>query len=226
MKYNGEPTNTYLDKKESKAVVKKPVQQKAGPMVSALNNIRKPLPKPKPRQENMVERIERINYEFGDETVKKPAHYDNPLIVDYENWGRKPKPFKNEDKSTYPSDRDQAQQMSTWDLLMESAKKNPRERGELRKTIMDDYKRNGKSNMGDDELRMKGKHPDQIKKLYEETKPAVFELPSTAVKKYVAPQKPIEQIIKERADARLEREQKQYDKQWGTAGITKLMRPT
>ena len=34
----------------------------------------------KPRQENVLERIERINYEYGD-SKKKPKHLDNKNII-------------------------------------------------------------------------------------------------------------------------------------------------
>ena len=59
-----------------------------------------------PRVETMSERIERQLYIYGD-TDRKPAHYDNPMIVDSENFKQPPKEFKSEDKSTYPADRDQ-----------------------------------------------------------------------------------------------------------------------
>ena len=39
------------------------------------------------------------------------------------------------------------------------------------------------------------------------------------------PEKPLQQIIKEGADERLKLEQEQYDKQVGTGGITKILRP-
>lgn len=39
------------------------------------------------------------------------------------------------------------------------------------------------------------------------------------------PEKSLEEIIKEKADQRLEKEQKAYDKEYGTKGIVKLLRP-
>ena len=137
----GEETKlTYLEKTLQKPVVNKQVvQKKPGPAVNALNNVRKPLP----RKENLSERIERITYEHGEAGMKKPAHYDNPNIVDDENWKQRPRPFDNTDSSTFPSDRDQRQRMSTWDMLMESAKTNPKERRDLKNIIWEDYKKNG-----------------------------------------------------------------------------------
>ena len=86
------------------------------------------LTKPKVRQETSLERIERIGYEHsGDATLKKPAHMNNPNIVTYENWGQRPKPFKHEDKSTYPSDLDQRQKMNTSDMLVERSKRDPKD---------------------------------------------------------------------------------------------------
>ena len=156
--------------------------------------------------------------------MKKPAHYDNPNIVDDENWKQRPRPFVNQDSSTFPSDRDQRQRMSTWDMLMESSKTNPKERRELKNIIWDDYKKNGPKYMGDDELKMIGKHPEQIKKQYEETKLPVFEPPSKAVVRQ-EPEIPLEEQIKIRADARLAREQREYDKTYGTGGIVRIWRP-
>ena len=56
----------------------------------------------------MDERLQRMIYTYDSPpAMKKPAHMDNPNIIDYENLGKKPKPFNNNDPSTYPSDRDQ-----------------------------------------------------------------------------------------------------------------------
>ena len=164
------------------------------PMQDALKNIRKPLkdgskgvqykdvfqrneerrkeqlkkPTPKVRQETSLERIERFGYEnSSDATLKKPAHMNNPNIVTYENWGQRPKPFKNEDKSTYPSDLDQRQKMNTWDMLVESARMDPKDENskDTRKMIMKDYyNKDMKQYLGDDELKLIGKHKSQLEK--------------------------------------------------------------
>ena len=100
----GEETKlTYLEKTLQKPVVNKQqvIIKKPGSTVNELKNVRKPLP----RKENLSERIERITYEHGEAGMKKPAHYDNPNIVDDENWKQRPRPFDNTDSSTFPSDR-------------------------------------------------------------------------------------------------------------------------
>ena len=58
------------------------------------------LDKPKIRKETTLERIERINYEYGDTTIPKPKHYDNPNIVKDENWKQPPRKFDRQDKTT------------------------------------------------------------------------------------------------------------------------------
>ena len=46
--------------------------------------------KPKFREENLNERLERIMYENGESNIK-PKHYDNPFIVDSENFKNHPR---------------------------------------------------------------------------------------------------------------------------------------
>ena len=43
--------------------------------------------------------------------------------------------------------------------------------------------------------------------------------------KVQVPEKSLDQIIKEKADARLKREQEAYDKEYGVGGIPKILRP-
>ena len=240
-----ENRKTYLDKTLEK--------QNKGPFETALDNVRKPIQskpkqlsfnfngastktkptiKPKQkyggaRQENVSERIERVMYETG-ETNKKPAHYDNPLIVDHENWKQPPRKMDNMDPTSYPSDRDQKQKISTWDLIVEGAD-TPEEKKQIRETLRDHYKNVGKECMTDKELRMIGRHPDQLKAQYTSTLetlkiPQVLaETDLVGIKK--EPEIPVDQLIKQKADERLVREQQQYDKQWGGQGITRLFRP-
>ena len=119
-------TNTFFNKMVEKPVrkpnavppktktIKKPMSKggSATPFQDALTNIQKP------RKENMSERIERMVYQY--DGGPKPKHYDNPNIVDDENYGKRPKQFDNNDPSSYPSDRDQRQKLSTWDLILET----------------------------------------------------------------------------------------------------------
>tara|TARA_Y100000294_G_scaffold59694_1_gene56503 strand:- start:767 stop:1417 length:651 start_codon:yes stop_codon:yes gene_type:complete len=121
-------------------------------------------PTPKVRQETASERIERITYEYDDNN-KKPDHMNNPNIVTYENWGKRPKAFKHEDKSTYPSDMDQRQKMNTWDMLVESAKMDPKDENskDTKRMLMKQYyNKDQKKYMNDSELKLIGKHKSQL----------------------------------------------------------------
>jgi len=68
--------------------------------------------------------------------------YNNPNIIDEENYGKRPKPFNNNDPSSYPSDRDQRQRISSWDLILDTTIKSgtAREKKEMRKYLRDKYK--------------------------------------------------------------------------------------
>ena len=92
--------------------------------------------KPKFREENLNERLERIMYENGESNIK-PKHYDNPFIVDSENFKKPPAKYDSQADSTFPSNRSQKQKMMTWDLMLESAKGNPKEMKELRQILKD-----------------------------------------------------------------------------------------
>ena len=65
-----------------------------------------PLVKPNVREENALERIDRINYEFG-QTKVRPTHLDNKNIVSFEDKQRgSPKVVrKNESKLNQPKRR-------------------------------------------------------------------------------------------------------------------------
>ena len=81
------------------------------------------------REERLDERLERLLYEYED--GPKPKHYDDPRIIDSENFKRRPVPFNNNDSSTFPSNRNQRQRMNTWELMLETAKGNPKEMKEI-----------------------------------------------------------------------------------------------
>ena len=104
---------------------------------NTLNKIQEPVP----RKENMNERIDRMVYQYVSPAgMKKPAHMDNPNIIDDENWAQRPKQFSNEDKSTYPSDRDQRQRISSWDAILKTSKGNREEMKQVRDTLNRAYK--------------------------------------------------------------------------------------
>jgi len=174
---------------------------------------------PAPRVENITERIERQLYLYED--APKPKHYDNPMIVDSENFKKPPKEFKSDDKSTYPADRNQRQRISTWDLMVQTAK-TPLEKREIRDVLHRDYKNSKGANMSDKELRMINKHPDQIKKFIA---PVVSPTPVPYVAAPVIPQIPIEELIKQRADYKLKLQQQDHDMQFGRGGLAHLLRP-
>ena len=155
---------------------------------------------PAPRVENITERIERQLYLYED--APKPKHYDNPMIVDSENFKKPPKEFKSDDKSTYP--------------------KTPLEKREIRDVLHRDYKNSKGANMSDKELRMINKHPDQIKKFIA---PVVSPTPVPYVAAPVIPQIPIEELIKQRADYKLKLQQQDHDMQFGRGGLAHLLRP-
>ena len=116
----------------------------------------------KPREENLNERLERLLYLYED--GPKPKHYDNPMIVDSENFKKPPKKYRADDPSTYPSNRDQKQKLSTWDLIVDNAKGNPREMREIRQILKDNYKSNP-SLLTDKELKMIGKYKSKAPKV-------------------------------------------------------------
>lgn len=174
----------------------------------------------KPRIETMSERIERQLYMYGDADAVKPKHYDDPMIVDEENFKQPPKEFKSEDSSTYPADRDQRQRLSTWDLMVQTAK-TPLEKKEIREVLHRDYKSSKGKNMSDKELRMIGKHPDQLKKYIT---PVAVPAPASYVPP-AQPQIPIEEIIRRKADANLRQQQMDHDFEFGVGGLASLSRP-
>jgi hypothetical protein len=162
--------------------------EKPGPMETALNNVikkpksvpvRKPnavppktktiqkfqnggAPKKTFRPENMSERIERLTYIY-DGNVPKPKHFDNPNIIDTENYKKMPKKFDNNDPSTYPSDRDQKQRLNTWDLILDTTIKSgtPEEKKEMRSYLREKYNDpDQRKHLGKKELRFISAYKD------------------------------------------------------------------
>ena len=135
----------------------------------------------KKRPENMAERIERTIYKY-EGTIPKPSNYDDKSIVDQEKWNsmtglekktpviQRPKPFVNEDPSTYPMN--QKKTLSDWEAVLHSAKTNPRDPNTIqtKRMLRKIYNKNPKD-LQDDELKLIKKHPSQMKK--EEEKPII-----------------------------------------------------
>ena len=92
------------------------------------------------RAETTTERIERLHHIH--DGGPKPKHYDNPKVIDQENLGKRPKPFNNNDRSTYVSDRDQKQRLSTWDVILDDTIKNgsPADKKEMREYLREKAK--------------------------------------------------------------------------------------
>ena len=173
-----------------------------------------------PRKETMDERIVRSVYQYDNpKGMPEPKHMKDPYIVKDENWGQRPIPFDNNNPDSFPSDVDQKQKLSSWDLIFTTAK-TKEEKADVRRILNDAYSSNPKT-LTEKELKFIGKHPSQQIKLTE-TKP--IKVPDPIFIK-PEPEIPLEQIIKERADERLKKEQEVWDKQFGNVGIVKLLRP-
>ena len=173
-----------------------------------------------PREENLNERLERLLYEYED--GPKPKHYDNPNIVDSENYKQPPKKYNSNDPSTFPSDRSQRQKMTNWDFIMQSAKGNPKEMKDVREILNKSYKSNPDL-LTDQELKIIGKYKSKNKIELPEIHKPIINIPEPTPPP--KPTKPLSQIIKEGADERLKEEQRIYDERFGKGGITKLFRP-
>ena len=183
--------------------IKKPKDEKLFENLPVLNQ---GVNKPKVRQETSMERIERFAYEnSSDATLKKPAHMNNHNIVKFENWGQRPKPFSHQERDTYPSDVDQQQKMNTWDVLVESAKMDPKDENskDTKRMLMKQYynkKGLGREYMNDSELKLIGKHKSQLEK----PKP-VIENPSLSFEPLLKPvprpepEVSMEEIIKQKS---------------------------
>ena len=145
-----------------------------------------PKVKPKLRVETMSERIERITYQY-DENDKKPVHLDDPLVVSQEdmtNRNFRPKQYSNMNSNSYPSNPKQKKRMTDWEIMIDQAK-NPKDSydresaKQVRQTILDSWKKpTMRKYLGDDELRLIGKHKDQQKK---------YEIPKVETPVYVEP---------------------------------------
>jgi hypothetical protein len=188
----------------------------------------------KKREENLTERFERLHHTYDD--GPKPKHYDDKSIVDQDKWrsmsglekktpvvkSNRPKPFRNDDPSSYPVN--QKKKMNSWEAMMELAK-NPKNRddrlqaGEMRKTIYKNYRDPVmREHLGDDELKLIGKHKSQLA-------PKVIAKPA-----YVAPippaptepEVPIEEQIKKFADAEKQKKISNLRNTVGTGGIAEV----
>jgi len=77
-----------------------------------------------------------------------------------------PKEFNNNDRSTYPSNQRSA--INTWSALVEDAKRNPNDPNskETKKVILREYNNpNKRKTLGENELKLIGKHKSQLKEI-------------------------------------------------------------
>ena len=183
-----------------------------------------------PADKNLLKRIERIKYENNEleekplwlekeeeqkKKLQKPKrrnYFDDTVKLNAGNKGELKLP-----KLT-PEEIKRAQEPSTWDLIKKTAN-TPQEISDIRKIVNENHKK-FPSLTSKDELKYLDKKPEEQKTFIND--PGLNLLERNLSKQ---DSRPIEQIIKERADRRLEHEQKTWDREWGRGGITDLSRP-
>ena len=149
---------------------------------NTLNKIQEPVV----RKETINERTQRLVYQYDSPAgMKKPAHMDNPNIIDEENWAQRPKKYSNDDRSTYPSDRDQRQRISSWDAILQSAKGNKEEMKQVRDTLNRAYK-TMPSSLSQTELKIIGR----------DKKPEPVKIDTSGIDQYLQIRKEAEQVLK------------------------------
>ena len=149
---------------------------------NTLNKIQEPVP----RKENTNERIDRLVYQYDSPAgMKKPAHMDNPNIIDEENWAQRPKKYSNDDRSTYPSDRDQRQKLDGWDAILKTSKGSKEDMKQIRETLNRAYKTDP-SSLTKTELKIigRGKQPEPLK------------IDTSGIDQYLQIRKEAEQVLK------------------------------
>jgi hypothetical protein len=117
--------------------------------------------------------------------MKKPAHMDNPNIIDEENWAQRPKKYSNDDRSTYPSDRDQRQKLDGWDAILKTSKGSKEDMKQIRETLNRAYKTDP-SSLTKTELKIigRGKQPEPLK------------IDTSGIDQYLQIRKEAEQVLK------------------------------
>ena len=149
---------------------------------NTLNKIQQPVV----RKETINERTQRLVYQYDSPAgMKKPAHMDNPNIIDEENWAQRPKKFSNDDRSTYPSDRDQRQKLDGWDAILKTSKGSKEDMKQIRETLNRAYKTDP-SSLTKTELKIigRGKQPEPLK------------IDTSGIDQYLQIRKEAEQVLK------------------------------
>ncbi len=147
----------------------------------------------------------------------------NNITEYFTKEANKLKPFKNNDPSTYPSA--QKKTLNTWEAMLELAK-NPKNRddrleaGEMRKTILKNYRDPVmRKHLGDDELKLIGKHRSQ---LFPKEEPILTATP--AVVKPKVPEIPLEEQIRIRANRRHQEKLKGLTDKYGNDGVMRIIK--
>jgi len=185
--------------------------------------------KEKPRQENALERINRINYQHGD-SKKRPAHLDNKNIKTWEEdfYPKEATPEQvGKLAERLERSRQMSGQLSTWDLMKETAK-TPEEKNELKRILNKQYYKRGPKDMDPEDLKYIGKHKSQTQTVYPKIEIPRVGIDESLISKPTRQPEPeisLTELIKIRADERLKKEQRAWDHQHGRSGITDLLRP-
>ena len=110
--------------------------------------------------------------------------------------------------------------MNDWDAIKVTSKNNPAEMKEVKKTLFKHYNEHGSKFMSDDDLKIikRGKYSELLKPTIKPVAPITPIVPKE-------PEIPLEEKIKQLADARLKREQDKFDQENGRFGLPNLMRP-
>jgi hypothetical protein len=149
---------------------------------NTLNKIQEPVV----RKETINERTQRLVYQYDSPAgMKKPAHMDNPNIIDEENWAQRPKKYSNDDRSTSYSDRDQRQKLDGWDAILKTSKGSKEDMKQIRETLNRAYKTDP-SSLTKTELKIigRGKQPEPLK------------IDTSGIDQYLQIRKEAEQVLK------------------------------
>jgi hypothetical protein len=124
-------------------------------------------------------------------------------------------PYQNDTRSPVQKKRDK---FNLWSEIKKD--KSYGNLKDVRKIVNDEYKKHGTKNLT----------PDEHKYLDKKSKPVYPEVifrpePEISSSTFKKEDRPVEQIVRELADARLVREQKEWDRRYGKFGITQLKRP-
>ena len=172
-----------------------------------------------PEQRRRLKNIDKLEKSLG---------YTSPEVnVPYKKDTRTPNEKKRQDYNIAQRLKN-ARGPSTWDLITKTAT-SWQDKQDIREIVNKNYKRDPSSISPEDR---KWLDKDLIKpvKIFDTSNPEYPDVilgtePTVSRTKINIDPRPVEQIVKELADARLKYEQKDWDQRWGKDGITSLKRP-